>query len=142
MTSTRVLVAAFVVGVLAASAAFAHHSLALFNRKQVVTLQGRITKVEWKSPHTMIFIEATQASGEVPEWRQPAEWRIETVPVSWLTNNGWTRESLKAGEEVTTNVYSYEDKTARYGFLLSIIKPDGTTLKSPLDLGRQGRTEN
>jgi hypothetical protein len=142
MTATRLLAAACLFFVLAASAASAHHSLALFNRKQVVTLQGRITKVEWKSPHTMIFIEATQASGEVAEWRQPAEWRIETVPVSWLTNNGWTRESLKAGEDVTTNVYSYEDKTARYGFLLSIIKPDGTTLKSPLDLGRQGRGDN
>jgi hypothetical protein len=141
MTSaTRVLVAAAcVVVVLAASVASAHHSLALFNRRQVVTLQGRITKVEWKSPHTMIFIDAKQASGDVPEWKESAEWRIETTPVSWLTNNGWTRESLKAGEDVTVNLYAYEDKSARYGFLLSITKPDGTTLKSPFDLGRQGQ---
>jgi hypothetical protein len=141
-TDMRSIVQAAVMALMLASTASAHHSLALFDTKTVVTLQGKITRVEWKSPHTMIFIDAKQPSGQVAEWKDVAEWRIETVPNSWLMGNGWTKESLQAGENVTVEVYSYTDKAERYSFLLSVTKPDGTKLMSPLNLARTRRTEN
>ncbi len=138
----RFILAVAVLVLMLASSAFAHHSLALFDTKNVVTLQGTITRVEWKSPHTMIFIDAKDAGGQVPEWKDVAEWRIETVPNSWLMGNRWTKESLQAGEDVTVEVYSYTDKAERYSFLLSVTKQDGKKLMSPLNLARTRRTEN
>jgi hypothetical protein len=135
----RFLVAVSVMTLMLVPPASAHHSLALFDTVNLVTLQGRVTRVEWKSPHTMIFMDAKDPSGKVPEWKDVAEWRIETVPNSWLMGNGWTKESLKAGEDVTVEVYSYTEKAAHYSFLLSVTKADGTKISSPLNLGRRGR---
>ena len=138
----RLTVAVAAIALMLASTASAHHSLALFDTKNVVTLQGKVTRVEWKSPHTMIFVNAKDPSGKVPEWKDAAEWRIETVPNSWLMNNGWTKESVQAGDDVTVEVYSYTDKAERYSFLLSVTKADGKKLMSPLNLARLRNTDN
>ena len=120
---------------LAASAASAHHSLALFGTNAPVKLQGKVTRVDWRSPHTIIFLETQEASG-------PTEWRVETVPNSWLINRaGWTVDSVKPGEQVTVELYAYTDPSIKYGFLLRVIKADGKVWNSPLDIGRRAQRE-
>jgi hypothetical protein len=122
-------------GLLAASAAAAHHSLALFETDVPVTFQGKVTRVDWRSPHTIIFVEAADPAG-------PTEWRVETVPNSWLINRaGWTIDSVKPGEQVTVELYAYSDKTIKYGFLRRVIKADGKVWASPLDIGRRAQRE-
>jgi hypothetical protein len=120
---------------LAASTASAHHSLALFETGVPVTFQGKVTRVDWRSPHTIIFVEASEGG-------VATEWRVETVPNSWLINRaGWTIESVKPGDQVTVELYVYSDKTIKYGFLLRVIKADGKVWQSPLDIGRRGQRE-
>jgi hypothetical protein len=120
---------------LASSTVSAHHSLALFGTNAPVKLQGKITRVDWRSPHTIIFLEAQEASG-------PVEWRVETVPNSWLINRaGWTIDSVKPGDQVTVELYAYTDSSIKYGFLLRVIKADGKVWSSPLDIGRRGQRE-
>lgn len=120
---------------LAGTAASAHHSLSLFETAAPVKVEGKVTRVEWRSPHTMIFVAANESGG-------PVEWRVETVPNSWLINRaGWTVDSVKAGEQVTVELYAYSDKTIKYGFLLRVIKADGKVWSSPLDIGRRGQRE-
>jgi hypothetical protein len=119
----------------AASTASAHHSLSLFETGAPVTLQGVVKRVDWRSPHTLIFVE-TQEGGVATEWR------VETVPNSWLINRaGWTIDSVKPGEQVTVELYAYSDKTIKYGFLRRVIKADGKVWASPLDIGRRGQRE-
>jgi hypothetical protein len=121
--------------VLAGSPAFAHHSLSLFETAAPVKVQGKVTRVDWRSPHTMIFVESTEGGA-------PVEWRVETVPNSWLINRaGWTVDSVKPGDPVTVELYAYSDKTIKYGFLLRVIKADGKVWASPLDIGRRGQRE-
>ena len=121
--------------VLVAATASAHHSLALFATDAPVSFKGKVTRVEWRSPHTMIFVE-TQDAGA------PVEWRVETVPNSWLINRaGWTVDSVKPGEEVTVELYAYTDSSIKYGFLRRVIKADGKVWVSPLDIGRRGQRE-
>jgi hypothetical protein len=108
----KVLVACTCAIVMLASTAFAHHSLALFETSASVKLQGVVKRVDWRSPHTLIFLETKDANG-------PTEWRVETVPNSWLINRaGWTIDSVKAGDPVTLELYVYTDATIKYGFLL------------------------
>ena len=121
--------------VFAASTAYAHHSLALFETNAPVKLQGKVTRLDWRSPHTLIFLETQDPSG-------PTEWRVETVPNSWLINRaGWTIDSVKPGEQVTVELYVYSDPSIKYGFLLRVIKADGKVWASPLDIGRRGQRE-
>jgi len=118
-----------------ASTAAAHHSLALFETSAPVKLQGVVKRVDWRSPHTLIFLETKDANG-------PNEWRVETVPNSWLINRaGWTIDSVKAGDPVTVELYVYTDAAIKYGFLLRVIKADGKVWNSPLDIGRRGQRE-
>jgi hypothetical protein len=118
-----------------ASTASAHHSLALFETSAPVKLQGVVKRVDWRSPHTLIFLETKDADG-------PTEWRVETVPNSWLINRaGWTIDSVKPGDSVTLELYVYTDATIKYGFLLRVIKADGKVWNSPLDIGRRGQRE-
>jgi hypothetical protein len=114
-----------------ATNASAHHSLALFETGKPVSFKGKVTRVDWRSPHTIIYVEEAGA-----------EWRVETVPNSWLINRaGWTIDSVKPGEEVTIELYAYGDKAIKYGFLLRVIKADGKVWRSPLDIGRRGERE-
>ena len=124
-------VAICAVALLLASSAAAHHSLALFETDVPVTFQGKVTRVDWRSPHTIIFVEEAGT-----------EWRVETVPNSWLINRaGWTIDSVKPGDQVTVELYAYSDKTIKYGFLRRVIKADGKVWASPLDIGRRAQRE-
>ena len=56
-------------GAVIASAAQAHHAFsAEFDVKQPVELEGVITKLQWTNPHSWVYVDVTDASGEVTSW--------------------------------------------------------------------------
>ncbi len=99
MTRTRCFVAAAGLGVLIASVPLlAHHSFAAqYDRNKPTTLTGPVTKVDWINPHARFFMDVTDASGKV------ANWEIELAAPAMLVRRGWSRNSLKVGEQVTVN---------------------------------------
>jgi DNA/RNA endonuclease YhcR with UshA esterase domain len=89
-----------VVGILLALAAAgptaAHHSFATqYDADQPVTLTGVVTKVEWMNPHARFYVDVKDDSGNVTNWN------LELASPNVLTRNGWSRTSLKEGDEVT-----------------------------------------
>ena len=85
-------------GVAAGTASMAaHHSFtAEFDGNKRVNLTGIVTKVEWTNPHVWFYINVKDpASGEVTNWG------AEMGPPHGLQRNGWRRETLKIGEEVS-----------------------------------------
>ena len=46
--------------------ASAHHGTTFFSRDQadMVTVQGRVTRFDFRSPHSYLYVETTEASGE------------------------------------------------------------------------------
>lgn len=84
------------IGVLMASAAgAAHHSYsAEFDADKPVKLTGVVTKVDWKNPHAIFFIDVTDAAGKVENWG----WELASP--TQLMRAGWTRNSMKAGDRV------------------------------------------
>jgi hypothetical protein len=90
-------IALALIGVLLASAAAAaHHSYsAEFDADKPVKVTGVVTKVDWKNPHALFYIDVTDASGKV------ANWGWELASPTQLMRAGWTRNSMKVGDTVT-----------------------------------------
>jgi hypothetical protein len=85
--------------ILAAVPLIAHHSFAAeFDSTKVVTLKGTVTKVEWANPHARFYFDAKdEKTGKV------VNWDFELASPNGLMRNGWRRDSLKIGDEITVN---------------------------------------
>jgi len=72
-----------------------HHSFAAeFDSSKPVELRGTVTRLEWTNPHAWIFVDVKDGNGKVTNWG------CELGSPNTLLRNGWTRESLKAGDSV------------------------------------------
>ena len=95
---------AAVVALLAASAAQAHHSFAVyFDPDKNVTVTGKVTAFRFTNPHGLVVLEVTGADGRVTEWR------AETNAPVVLTRRGWTRDAIKPGETITIEGWASRD---------------------------------
>ena len=82
---------------------YAHHSVgAEFDLSKRITLQGRITKIEWMNPHVYLYMDVN-AGGKT------ANWACETAGPNTLARQGWSRTSLKIGDRVTVLGYRARD---------------------------------
>lgn len=78
-----------------ATPVMAHHSFAAeYDSKKAVTLKGIVTKVDWMNPHVYFYIDVTDESGNV------SNWALEMGPPNGLQRSGWTRNTMKIGDEV------------------------------------------
>lgn len=74
----------------------AHHSFAAeYDANKPVTLKGTVSKVEWMNPHARFYVDVKDEKGTVTNWN------LELASPNVLVRNGWTRSSLKVGDEVT-----------------------------------------
>jgi hypothetical protein len=82
----------------------AHHSFAAeFDAQKPVTLKGTVVKWEMINPHGWITIDVTQQDGKT------AQWMIETSNPNGLMRLGWSKRSLKPGDEITVEAYRAKD---------------------------------
>jgi len=76
----------------------AHHSFAAeYDSNKPVTLKGTISKVEWTNPHARFYVDVKDDNGKV------ITWNLELASPNVLVRNGWGRNTLKVGDQVTVN---------------------------------------
>lgn len=78
----------------AASAAWAHHSQSEFDFKSVVEVEGSVTSLDWRSPHARLYVDVVDAQGK------KVNWNFELPSPMTLMRRGWKRNSLKPGDHV------------------------------------------
>lgn len=120
-------------GLLVAATATAHHSFAMFDQTQRVTLKGKVTEFQWTNPHAFIHMSVTDADGKTEEWA------IELNSPNNLRRQGWKSTSLKPGDEVTLVMFPLRDLSGHKGGLfIEVTLPDGTVLKEAAFTGNRG----
>ena len=95
MSPKQLLIAAGLV----AAAAFpvhGHHSFAAeFDINKPVKLTGAVTKLEWMNPHIWVYLDVKDDQGALQHWQ------CEGGAPNTLTRNGWSKDSLRYGDQVT-----------------------------------------
>ena len=74
---------------------FAHHGAASYDISKMTTLKGTVTSIQWMNPHTEVDIEVNDAAGK------PEKYIVESVSPLGLSRIGWTKSSLKPGDQIT-----------------------------------------
>jgi hypothetical protein len=82
---------------------YAHHSFAAqFDASKPITLQGAVTKVEWRNPHIWVYLDVKNPDGSVSAWQCEGG-------ANALTRQGWSRQDLESGAPLTIVGYVAKD---------------------------------
>ncbi|HXP87348.1 MAG TPA: DUF6152 family protein [Bryobacteraceae bacterium] len=97
----------------------AHHSFAAeFDSAKPIRLAGKVTKVDWTNPHVFLYVDVADRSGKV------INWRVESAAPNGLLREGWTKESLKAGDAVIIDAFLAKDEE-NFAKTTSVTLPGG-----------------
>ena len=101
----------------------AHHSTALYDMANPITIKGVVKSFEWANPHALIHLDVKDGQGIVKQWT------IELMSPSQLKALGWARDIVKPGD-----VISCTGGRAKNGLPAmlssSLTLSDGRTIKS------------
>ena len=122
------LIVAFVLGI-TAPPVVAHHSFAAdYDASKPIALRGTVTKFEWMNPHAHLYLDVKGGSGEITHWE------LELGSPNTLMRSGWTRNSLKIGDEVIVTGCRSKDYSNR-GNATSIMSHNGKIVLSGVSGG-------
>ena len=79
----------------ATTRALAHHSTAMYDMANPVTVKGAVKRFEWTNPHAFIFLDVKDDKGA------SVEWEIELMSLNHLRSYGWMRNTVKAGDMIS-----------------------------------------
>ena len=98
----------------------AHHSFeAEYDFNKPVTFTGVVTKMEWMNPHAHFYVDVKDEIGKVTNWNC----ELGAIPV--LLKQGWRKDSLKAGDQVTVEGFLAKDGTRAMANARRVTLADG-----------------
>ena len=103
---------------LVSSPVSAHHGTSGYDMEKVITLNGTVTSFNWSNPHCLVRIDVKDSKGDVKDWV------VELAAPTLMTRNGWTKDSLKPGDEVVAETHPAKNgaTTGLSGASTSILK--------------------
>jgi hypothetical protein len=114
------LLAALSIGAPAA----AHHGRgSTYDMNKRVTLKGVVSRVDWRNPHVVIYMDVKDDSGKV------VTWGFENAGVSQLAQAGYHRNSLKLGQAITA-IVNPAANGAPTAIVVKVILADGSEIMS------------
>src|SRR5262245_14492815 len=99
----------------------AHHSAVAYTQHAIVLKQATMTKVVWAHPHIILSFAVKEANGTM------SNWSAESGSPGSVARLGWNRNSVKAGDVVTIELFPAKNG-AHVGRLKKVIFSDGHVL--------------
>lgn len=97
----------------------AHHSFAAeYDANKPIKITGLVTKLEWMNPHARFYVDVKDTDGKVTNWN----FELGAIPV--LLKQGWRKDSLKVGDQVTVEGLMAKDG-ANNANARRVVLPDG-----------------
>ena len=108
----------------AAGVVSAHHGRGQsFDMKKQVALKGTVSQVKWQNPHVLIFIDVKDETGNV------VTWGFENSNVHTLATQGYNRNTLRVGQEITA-IVNPAVNASPVGIVVKVILADGKEIMS------------
>ncbi len=117
------LLAVLTTSLLISGPAFAHHSMSMYDRGHDTTLKATITLFDWVNPHSQITFTVADEHGNIEKWV------AEGPGPNRLANHGWTKDTLKSGDQVTIVGNRNKDGSPTMRFE-RVILPNGQELEA------------
>ena len=99
----------------------AHHGSAGYDMDKELVMKGTVMEWLWANPHCFLKYDTTDDAGNV------AHWAVEVSNPTDMAKRGWSKQSLKPGDEVTVTVRPAKNG-APVGQLLKVGLPNGKSL--------------
>ena len=78
--------------------AIAHHSFAMFDAENPLTIEGTVQGFKFTSPHTFIILQVKAQDDNT------VLWNLEGQSPSALVRDGWSSKSIKSGDELKMKI--------------------------------------
>lgn len=91
----RSMVCALVFASTFAVSAWGHHSPAMYEPTERITLVGTVQELQWNNPHVWLYLVVEDEQG------QRSNWTLEGGAPGTLIRQGWPSGSPKPGDEIT-----------------------------------------
>jgi len=108
-----VLVAVALVAI--STRAFAHHAEVVYDGSRTITLKGVVSKFMLTNPHASIHFRARSAEGQMEDWI------AEMGPPGGILRGGWTKDTIKTGDEIEMVSHPHKDGLHRVRFIRLVI---------------------
>ena len=102
-------------------AVFAHHGNSAQDVGKKLVLKGTVTDWLWQNPHSILKFNVKSDDGTL------VNWAAETNNPADMVERGWTKLSIKVGDEVTVTVEPVKNGKP-VGRILQVVLPNGTKL--------------
>lgn len=102
----------------------AHHGRgSTYDMNKRITLKGVVSRVDWRNPHVVIYMDVKDDGGKV------VTWGFENAGVSQLAQAGYHRNTLKLGQAITA-IVNPAANGAPTAIVVKVILADGAEIMS------------
>jgi len=100
---------------------WAHHGASEYDMTKIVSLSGTVKELQYVNPHTLLTFTVKDDNGKAMEWQG------ELPSPNLLSRRGWSRSTLKPGDQVT--IIGAPAKNGEHGLQVKkLVFPDGHEL--------------
>ncbi len=79
--------------------AYAHHGYAAYDLTKTITVSGSVTEMMMANPHSSLAFDVKDDKGN------PDHWAVEFGTLRGLVAEGWTKDTLKPGDQITLSLH-------------------------------------
>jgi hypothetical protein len=97
----------------------------VFDVGKKVTLKGTVTEWFWANPHCLLKFDVKGDNGQVVNWIAETQAPPNIIP------SGYSKQSFKAGDEITVTVEPVKNGQP-LGRILQVVLANGKTLGGPV----------